>query len=79
MNGQLTVEGKAGTKFDVYVRDRGDEPPPPLFSGEIGPEGRLTFAVPLAYLVIVGADFESLPVHLEAGQKTQAVRLVYAD
>lgn len=67
----LTLIGKPGEKAKVIYRDRGDEPPPPIWEGQIGGEGRVTIDVPQAYLVVLGSRvhvplrlFETKPVAL---------------
>ncbi|HEX8652839.1 MAG TPA: hypothetical protein VF708_18630 [Pyrinomonadaceae bacterium] len=52
----LTIEGKPGEEVRVLYRDRGDEPPPPIWEGKLGADGRVTIDVPQGYLVVLGSN-----------------------
>lgn len=78
---QLTIEGEPGEKLTVRYRGNReeDDPSPIVYEGAIGSDGRLTVAVPRAYLVILSRHGTMpLMLHEEPGtQKT--IRLTGAE
>jgi hypothetical protein len=61
---RLTIEGQPGEKVSVMYRDRGDDPPPPIWEGNLDSEGRVTIDVPQAYLAVVGkSETQGLELH----------------
>ena len=72
----LTIEGAPEEKVRVLYRDRGDEPPPPIWQGKLGADGRVTIEVPQAYLVILGSNGGEAVLRLfETKPATETVRL----
>lgn len=51
---KLTIVGEPEEMVRVFYRDRGDEPPPPVWEGQLDSEGRVTIDVPQAYLYVFG-------------------------
>jgi len=51
----LTIIGEPEEMVRVFVRDRGDEPPPPVWEGKLDADGRTTLDVPQSYLVVFGS------------------------
>ena len=50
----LTIEGEPGQEVQVWYRgDReSEEPAPIVYTGKLGPDGRVTVSVPRAYLLV---------------------------
>jgi len=69
----LEIVGTPGGDVTIYARDRGDNPPPPIFEGTVPESGRLRLRVPRAYLVVIATGFGSAPVHFEDGTSFQSV------
>jgi len=63
----LTIVAEAGASISVRYRDRGDDPPPPVFDGHVGPEGGVTITVPCAYLVVLSPGCETAIADLREG------------
>ena len=70
----LTIEEEPGAHVQVLYRDRGDDPPPPVFTGRLGPDGRVTVSVPRGYFVVLSPGCETGIVHLETGLAAQTLR-----
>ena len=74
---QLTIIGKPGAEVRIVYRDRGDEPPPDVWSGKLGSDGKATVSVPQAYLVVLGSG-ESIPLPLhQTPAETETVNLKF--
>jgi hypothetical protein len=71
----LTIEGKPGEHVRVLYRDRGDDPPPPIWEGELGADGRKTIDVPQGYLVVLGSSGEAILKLHETKPASEIVRL----
>ena len=72
---KLMIEGQPGEKVSVMYRDRGPDPPPPIWEGNLDSEGRVTIDVPQAYLAIVGkSGTQGLELH-ETKPASLTVRL----
>lgn len=72
---RLTIEGQPGEKVSVMYRDRGADPPPPIWEGTLDSEGRVTIDVPQGILVVVGkSETQRLELH-ETKPTSLTVRL----
>jgi len=61
----VTINGAAGTDVQIYPREHGDPPPPPIFEGAINREGRLKLLLPTGYFAVVNSSGGTLPLELE--------------
>jgi hypothetical protein len=71
----LTISGKPHEEVRVVYRDRGEEPPPPIWEGTLGADGRVTVDVPQGYLVILGTSGQAVLRLHETKPASQTVRL----
>lgn len=71
----LMIEGEAGAQVTVVPRDRGDEPPPPVFEGKIGRDGRVMATIPKGYYVILCQRCQTAIVPFDRSVKTLTVKL----
>lgn len=72
----LTIEGQPHEKVTVVYRgNRDDDPPPAIWIGDLGPQGRVTIDVPQAYIVLLG-ESEDKPLQLfDTKPRSLTVRL----
>jgi hypothetical protein len=71
----LTIRGESGAEVKVVPRDRGDEPPEPVFNGNFDQEGSVKLSLPRAYYVVLSPGFRTEPVDLGTGPSVQTVQL----
>ena len=73
----LTIEGEPGEEVQIWYRgdrDRDPEegdPAPIVYTGKLGPDGRVTVSVPRAYLILgrpVRRGGTPLALHSETGR-----------
>jgi hypothetical protein len=70
----LTIEGQPGEEVRVVYRNRSDEPPPPIWEGKLGADGRVTIDVPQGYLVVLGSSGQAVLKLHETKPETETVR-----
>jgi hypothetical protein len=71
----LTILGRPGESVRVIYRDRGDEPPPPVWVGQLGADGRVTLDVPQAYLLVQGDKGQAILRLFETRPASETVDL----
>jgi hypothetical protein len=72
---RLTIEGEPGAGVQVTHRDHRDAPLDPVYTGELGPDGRVTITVPGTSYVLLSGGYERKAVDLGAGPTVRTVRL----
>jgi len=73
-NVSLTIEGEPGEEVRVVYRSNADPQPPPVWNGNLGPDGRVTISVPRAYLVVLGRHGEAVLRLFETESTSETVR-----
>jgi hypothetical protein len=71
----LTIEGEPGAGVQVTHRNHRDAPLEPVYTGELGPDGRVTIAVPRASYVLLSGGCKTESVDLSTGPAARTVRL----
>lgn len=71
----LTIEGAGGTSVEVHYRDRGDEPPPPVYTGAIPSSGVLTISLPRGYFVVLAEGYKTGIANFSDGAAAKTVKL----
>lgn len=72
---ELTIDGIAGDEVVVNYLNRGEDPPPPIWTGPLGHEGRVTIRVPHAYLIVRSAHGDAILKLHEARPERETVVL----
>lgn len=72
----LTIEGKPEEEIKILYRNRGDEPPPPVWEGKLDANGRVTVDIPAGYLLVFGSSGRDYILRLyETRPATLTIRL----
>ena len=71
----LTIEAAGGTAVEVLYRDRGEDPPPPVYTGTIPANGTLTVSLPRGYFVILAPSYKTGIANFSDGTASKTVRL----
>lgn len=78
-DGTLILRGLPNAAVEVMLRDRGDEPPPPVFKGQLGVDGTLALSVPRADMVVLSPGCETGIVQFADDAELAEVTLLAKD